>query len=1206
MQRVVLTAFLIFCSLHSTIQSIDHREQVQKVPRFNADQQAAVEAGNQEILTSAAAGSGKTTVMVQKILHTILNVPGSSISEFLVLTFTNDAARNMKEKLRSLLEEQAGAEAMKALSELESATIGTIHAFCQQLLKEYNDNTDATMEPRVLKESERIRMLDEALVDATESMLSQESPLPDAEKKDVHALLGAFDLEEIKQMVRDLYSALMGVPRPMEKLQKMVQSLPLDDWKQEIVRAVDLDLLSIPEMLDQESKLMEDPLALEKYRPVVESDRQILSALAQDCPELTDPVLKHTLIVSARESLMKAPSVRGLDDDTKAWNDQMKTARNRFKNADGVLAEAAARLEPLLNPDPYAPRILQLLHGLGILTRETARGYERAKLETGTIDYSDMEQTAYRVMSDPDKRDELLARYRYVYVDECQDVSEIQDAIIHALTGPGHQLFMVGDVKQSIYGFRHAVPALFMHYREVFSDAQDAPCRRIFFRDNYRSCQTVVDAVNEVFEEAMDRRITEMDYTPEDHLRANLPGEYGPVDVVLVHRDAGDETDKIETQCEIAGRYIQSMVATGSSASADKPYTYRDIVILTRKGRDVGNRIVENLQKMHIPAIYEGGMDFFGLSEVRALLALLSVIDNQHNDDALVGTLINAPFNLSPQELAEIRMADLGSKEPFWKAFAACIRRNTQPIDRRCTEIQARLDAWREKAAAMSVSDFVWWLTRETGMYASRGAFPDGVARQANLDVIYQRALDGERASQLRLSDFLSALSAEQETSQTDGDDHPTPGTGDDYVRVMTMHKSKGLEFPVVILMNLQTSMRSPVHRTSLRMNISASGDENPPLGLYLPSVRRRSHSKMDSYGRDAHEIRELRMNLAENTRLLYVAMTRAQQRLCMIGCVRDKDPDLWAVRDRAARIWKTRSMLDMIMPAVLGHMDIPAPGKSVSDNLWRLSCVEGQPITDSDEEVLHVDDAIGSVISEDAPMLMYLPETPDTAPVKTSVSTLVRDRSTGALPQEEETVTEKRETEEVIHTFRLDSTVTRPAFLDEEKASAVDIGSATHRFLRLLDLSLFREEAASPYYRIREEAERMEAEGTLSHEEARLIRYQGVSVFLESDLGQRMLQSEEVHREWSFTMQLAPDHPTLVQGIVDCAFLEEGQWVLIDYKTDRDTARDTFVPRHTLQMNWYRTALERLTHRPVREMWLYALRAGIAYPVPRVRTAQD
>ncbi len=1171
------------------------------MPSFNPSQQAAIDAQNPNILVSAAAGSGKTTVMVEKILQTLLRDPEASISRFLVITFTRDAARNMKDKLRGLLEKasQEGSEpAARALSEIETASISTIHSFCAQLLKEYNDNTGAGMNPRVLKEAEKKRMLDESFADAAEMILATPGDYPPAEKKAVSELLTAFSPDEVCAMVQNLYNVLMGIPDPFVRVEALVRQPPFDLWNQEILGAISLDVLGLEEILRQENELMDSPLAHPAYEEVVQQDAALIADLLRAIPETKDPAACRALLEGARESFAKAPSLRKLDEDVKEWKKGMDRLRDGIKNANGLLMTCAKRIAAMLDErnDRLNAIIRRELWGLLLLLRETAVRYGMEKLDANAIDYADMEQVAYHIISDPEKRSELLTRYRYIYVDECQDVSGIQDAIISSLSGPGHQCFMVGDIKQSIYGFRHAEPDLFDQKRRDYSDDPLSEQRRVFFEDNYRSCRSVVDAVNEVFTEAMDKQVTDMDYLPQDNLRCNLPGDFGPVEVLLVRRGE-EEADKLEEQCEAAGRFIQSLIAPSAEASREAHYQYRDIVILLRTARGVASQVVDHLRRMHIPAMYEGAPDFFGLAEIRAFVSLLTVIDNPRHDDDLAGALINTPFLFTESDLADIRL-EKPEHVPFYEAWALCAERNEKPIDRKCREVSDQLEAWRKLSEAMSVPDFVWWLMRETGIYAARGAYPDGKARQANLDALYQRAVDGQRAGDMRLSDFIQELREDREARVSDSDDHPVMGSGDNFVRIMTMHKSKGLEFPAVILMDLQRSIRRKRSDEKLRIQISSAGGA---LGLYLPAVQRARHSVLDSQGRDAFEFRALRKSISESTRLLYVAMTRAQQKLCLIGSVKDGDEKLWRNQSRAARIWKTNSLLDMIMPAVLRRLPLPEAGQTHRDALWQVTCVEGRAITEQDTVADTVDTRIEAVLSAPAPMRMFMPEQAEPIPLKTSVTTLVRQAAVLSEEDSEETVADKRRTEEAVRTFRLSAVPTRPAFLEEEKVQATNIGTATHRFIRLIRLDALRQPEVSVKRVIEGELARMRAERILSEEEAALIRLPGVIAFFSGELGQRMLRSPDIRREADFTMRIRPGENTLVQGIVDCAFLENNEWILIDYKTDHDTAPATFVPRHAMQMNWYRTALERLTRTPVREMWLYALRAGRAYAVSRI-----
>ena len=913
------------------------------------------------------------------------------------------------------------------------------------------------------------------------------------------------------------------------------------------------------------------------------------------------------LILEAKTD-MPTPRVTKKDgEEAKEWNEDFKKLRNSVKGSTGILNSAAKSLQKLMNASQARDnlRIQKTLRGVSILLRATAARFRDMKLAAQGIDYADMEQMVYELVKREDIRESIMESITDIYVDECQDVSAIQYAIINALTGgQGRSICRVGDIKQSIYGFRSAAPDLMDRDIQAFSKEEDASHRKIFFQENYRSCAQVIECINEVFDLSMEKSISEIDYAPEDHLKANVEGDFGPVKTILLAREAA-EVDMLEAQCQAAGRQIEDLVLNGGRE-------YRDIVILLRNTSSDAPVMVEHFRRMHIPVLYDGGQTFYGLTEISfSQYYLLPVIDNDHTDVELIGTLRNVPFNFSDEDLARIREAHT-ERSWYYEAFNACCDRNETDLDRRCIAARDQIRLWRQRARSMSVSEFIWQLMRESGIYAVRGAYPDGRLRQLNLDSLYQRAVDMEKRGVFRLSDFLWEIGKLKDAKPKDSGDTPaTMGEGDNFVRLMTMHKSKGLEFPVVILMNLQKNLRrSPASSQSkMKLCVGTDGDTNPPLGVYVPVISRRRHIKRDTYGLDAFKVRNIRTSIAEDTRLLYVAMTRAMEKLILIGHYKENETALWQEKTKVSRIWKTRSMLDLIMPAVLSHMDLPPVGETASGGQWQLSVQVPERIISSESLMTEsqLDANVTAILAKESglPSGMWPGEEVDPSPLKTSVTSLLRMEE-NILPEkyqpheEEETVEVKRRPE--LPSFLLGEIMPRPAFMEEETSTAADIGSLTHRFLRLIDLTSFRGKDPGEYTEIVEkELERMREQSILTEAEAKAIYAKGAASFLSSTLGQRLITAGEVQREWPFTMQIREDSPTMVQGIVDAAFLEDGRWILIDYKTDRDTRKEIFIPRHEKQMNWYRTAVERLTHKPVQEMWLFALRGGKAYRVERI-----
>ena len=1203
---------------------------------FNPDQIRAIEADNHTILVSAAAGSGKTTVMVEKIKQTLLKHPDKHLSNMLVITFTREAASNMRRKLQDLLiasaedpslSEMQHSAVSSALDEIENAQISTIHSFCIQVIRSGFHLLDVDPLVRVGEEGEVAPMFDAAFEETMNTFLDPDRvktvpELTDGDYQAVLTLLGAFSSDEILSMFRSLYGAMMGIPDPFNRLHELIQhiSLPKDrhPWVAEILSALRMDLTGLSSCLDSEQQLAQMLPGFPDVSATAEADRAALEGLEQRVSAADSAKSFLEAVTEASDSMPKLKPQRKLSPADKEFYEEFKTARAKIKGQKGLLNRVQADLTDLLDPAQESDnlKIQQELQGLEILIRQFALEFRRQKQSANVIDFSDMEQMTYRLMTDsqhPEIRQTLQMQYTDIYVDESQDVSAIQSAIIHALHHSGNHLFMVGDVKQSIYRFRHAEPRLFMHLRDTYSMDEDAEERKIYFQDNYRSSAGVIDSVNQVFTMAMNRAVNELDYEEGDTLRANKEGNW-PTEVILL-RPEGDPAPTslqvLEAQCMTAAEKISQLLS--GNAEGEQPIQYRDIAILLRSARTDAPRMVEIFKRLHVPVYYDGAMNYYGLSEIAIFLSLLNVIDNMHQDIPLLAALRQTPFYLTDHDLQAIRMIAPG-RLPFYEAFEKATLETDLPIGKRCAEVYRQIEEWHLLSGTMKASDFIWRLLRETGFYAVCGAYPDGRLRQNNLDTLYQKALDMEKRGIYRLSDFLSQIQTVIDRGQKDSDS-PVAGTEtDNCVRLMTMHKSKGLEYRAVILMNLSKNMQKKNSATPLQVDLGQDDPDRPALGVYLPVINPEKNTRRNTFGKNAFAQRVKRNEIAEQTRLLYVAMTRAMERLILIGTFDEKSVELWQEKKQISRIWRTRSLLDMVMPAVLSECPLPAePGNEpVRSPHWSLTIQPVKPLQDEEDpqDSLRVREQILRLIEKvpENEAAIWNPMNQRQYPLKTSVSSLVRNVESGGSryyhrsEDVEETTDTKRLPEGIsLVPFLLDQTPGKPRFMEIRRPTAQDRGTATHRFLRLINLeqagNTGDEQMASL---VSSQIESLLAAGVLSREESEMIDINGVVRFFTSELGRRLTHAAVVHREWPFTYRISLETGTIIQGIIDAAMLCEGAWILIDYKTDHDTAPERFVARHCQQMNWYREAIEHLTGMPVSEMWLFALRSGQAYPVEK------
>lgn len=1154
------------------------------MPRWTKEQQAAIDARNHTILVSAAAGSGKTAVLVERIVGLVRE--GYRLDRMLIVTFTRAAAAEMRQRLNQRMAKEAASDPehmSQALDQLEAAEISTIHAFCQKVIK--NDFQAVGVDPmtRICDEQQQNTLFDQAFRDAMNQLLEEDQP-------DFHAFAEAFGQQEIHDMTGRLYTFLMSLPEPFAWLEEKINQVtgkPLDEhpWYQVLAEQAGREIQGVDALLSMQDRMFAEPDAVPRLRETWEQDMNTYNSLLQ-----LDLGTPQALCDALRTySFKNAVVCKGLTEEQKEWKKRYTRLRDSMK---AIIRDKANCLYiDQANTSQELATMQQHLRGLSALVQRTHEHFSAYKRQQNVMDFSDLEQMTLSILRQRDYQTRLQQDYDHIFVDECQDVSAVQDAILQAIHGENSCLFMVGDVKQSIYRFRLADPTLFLQRMRSFSDEENARERRIFLQKNFRSRAGVLDATNRVFRKTMKADVTELDYLPEDEL---IPGretaDDPPVEIHLLNTKDQEEINDLAAESYVVVQRIKFLLTQRfQDGGSLRPYQYRDMVILLPKVAHTGPALAELLEKQGVPVYFDGAESYFGLPEIRTMTGLLSVLDNPMQDVPLLSTLKMTPFSLTDQELADIRLCKTGRDVPFYVAFREACQQDS-PIGQRCRAIADTLGEWRFQAECMPLKDFVWYLLRESGFYATCGALPEGPVRQANLRLLCQRAREYEDNGGATLSGFLKQIDVQQQAG--DSRSAKLLGEGENLVRIMTIHKSKGLEFPVVFCMQMNGKMHLN-RRSGLKMHSK--------LGVCLPYVNRSLNIRRDTMGEEAFDIQRQLDEKAERARLLYVGMTRARERLILIGCATEQEKSLWKMPASAYRIWCATSMLDWVMQTVndevsTGYQQASNPfairvwndfaQQAVEKNRlihslgnWLKSMVSVQPV-----------DELGIQWSE-APKA-------NAAPLKTSVSSLAKKQVLGdplPLSAEDEEAEDKRQPEEIISPLRLSELPARPAFLEEKHLTGAERGTIVHRVLALVELPPLRQSLADGLW---QELHRLQEWGCLTREESDIISHKSLMTFFQSDLGKRLLASSNVHREWSFNLRLAGD--TLLQGVIDCAFQEDGGWVLLDYKTDRIGDEAAFIQRYQMQLAWYALALERITGQPVREMWLYALSLGKAFPVPR------
>ncbi len=1165
------------------------------MPHWTEEQQSAIDAREKTLLVSAAAGSGKTAVLVERILR--LTLEGARMDRMLIVTFTKAAAAEMRERLKRKLDEalllstpEDREKLRQAAEDVEAAQISTIHSFCQDLLRQEFDKVGIDPEFAVADEQDSEELFDRAYRQVMNTLLGGEGSTSFA------ALTDAFTVDELRKMTYTLYTYAVSTEDPRGWLREKAElcratgSLQSHPWMQALIEDAMLEAEGLQEVTARQREMLALPDAVPDYAPLYEAD------LAAVKPLFSPGSAESFLDALRRVAFGRAPGCRGLSDGQKAWKDEYNALRDTLKKH---ISEITARL--CADPE-RTERELQktgeLLTGLRELTEQVWQAFEALKRDRNLVDFSDMEQYTLRLLNDPDCCAAVSRRYEWLFVDECQDVSRVQDAIFQRLHSAENSLFMVGDVKQSIYRFRLADPTLFLSRVRAYQKAEGAAERKIVLNANFRSARPVLAAANAVFRAAMKRRVTEIDYTEDDELVYGRPdAEAAPVEVLLLSSgEDGDAAAALEAECAAVGQRIRELLGQPIlTGSGEKPIEYRDICILMSAVNTNGEQVKKLLEKQGIPVFFDGKETYYDLPEIRSMKALLELMDDPLLDIPLLSVLRQPPFGFTSRELTAIRAMKSGGNESFRSAFDFACTQST-PLGRRCLQAQDTMKEWRFRSDSLPLSDYLWYLMRETGLYARAAALPGAEVRRANLRLLAQKAADYEQGGGATLSGFVRRMNLEVSTG--DNTTAKVLGEQENVVRVMTMHKSKGLEFPVVFLLRLGTALRKASQGGVLCQE---------KLGYCVPYVNTELSIRRDNLGTLAIRGRKGAEELAERCRLLYVAMTRARERLILVGALgKNTNTGSWFLPDSEWRVSQARSMLDWVMQAVCDELGLDrVPEKEVANETWRVTPRLFAPVTEAaragrEQELADwLQAAQESTLSSPAPWW----DTAEAAlpPLKTSVSSLIRRSVLGdpLPPQEEETAETKREPETIAQPLRLSEIPSRPAFLEEKQLSAAEKGTATHRFLSIVPLQPLRMAERGAYLPLlREELRRSEAEGLLSREEAQAIRLEQVNGWFAGDLGQRFLRAEEARREWPFNLKLSGG--TLLQGVIDCAFREADGWVLCDYKTDFIEDEQAFRQRHAGQLRWYQRAVEALTGIPVKEMWLWSLRLSKGFSVEK------
>ncbi len=1145
------------------------------MPKWTKEQQSAIDERGKNLLVSAAAGSGKTAVLIERIIGLIVKdeIP---IESFLIVTYTNAAAGEMRErllkKIMERLEEMPDNEFLKTqVAQLGNAQISTIHSFCITVVRTYfyKLSLDPTFKMGDTYDLELLR--EEAINEVVEKEYFLES-------EDFIELVESYSGNrgdtELRDMVLKVYDFILSKPAPFTWLESVIERYDVgEDTNYWIDRYMD----------DIKEQLQDGRLLLKKCLPLCQLDEgpeEYLAAIESDLSGVEDLIQRiETSLDSFNEGLLNYKSQR------------LKTiGKARKEIVDSDLQEEVKTLRGLYKDKVIKPLQKSAIHkdenGIKsefiILHRRLKTilrlvehfkiAYQELKLEKNLLDFSDLEHYTIELLKDEGVRFNLSQKFNYIFVDEYQDANEIQEAIIQGICRKDN-LFMVGDVKQSIYKFRLADPSIFLSKMTLFKEG--GVNQRIDLSKNFRSRASVLEGINEIFKQLMSIKFGEIDY---DEAASLYPGREDaneknhPVEIqLLINEDDDEVEDQINDlkNIEKEAHYIAKRI---HRLHEEDGVGYEDVVILLRGAKTDGPIMAEIFATYGIPTYLEAGGEYFEAVEVKILLSLLRIVDNIEQDIPLLTVLRSPIGRFTTEELAIIRQND--KKVTYYEALQGYLMDHNDSLSDKIKTFILKIEEWSERSKIESLEGLIWEIIHNNGLLSFIEALPEGARRVKNIEILIDKVSQLQSVGGLSLFKLITILEKIEEFSVDMG------GQGiiqqeKSTVKIMTIHKSKGLEFPVVFLAGANKRFNLRDAQGHLLMH------KDHGLGLKYVDPWKRLTTK--SIPQLVIKQRILEENLAEEMRVLYVAMTRAVDRLIVTGVVKniEQSEKKWIIGDSLFNLKRATGYLDWLMMIL--------NASSINKSYFK---VEHQSMTDvftvnrldsqSKESILSILSA-HEVPSEKWEQLSTLKTMDDycdddVLPAKVSVSSLNKHSEIDAINYQQS----------------LPTLIKQPKFLKlTNQLAPEERGTLIHHLFRHIDF-----QSTISFEALKEQIDMLSKKGIAQIEGLIETDYRKMMTFIESPLGKRLSQSTKIKRETPFVVKKKLNGAeVLVQGIIDLYFEEAGGIVLIDFKTDRigNDLIDRRSKQYKQQLSLYSEAIESITGKTVIERYLYFLELGVA-----------
>ena len=1205
--------------------------------KWTNEQLQAIQEKNSNILVAAAAGSGKTAVLVERIIHKIIDEQ-MDIDKMLVVTFTNAAASEMRERIleaiyKKLEENPENVHLQRQIILLNKASICTIHSFCLDVIHNHFYEIDLPSNFKIADTAEIDLLKQEVLDDLFEQKYTEND-------KDFIELLENYTNyrgdEALQELVLKIYKFIQSSPFPIKWLQEKLELLKIEDkdisqtiWGELIIQTVEDDVQeSIMQLEAVKSKMALYPEMAKFYQTISED---IINLQDLQNYNSWDELYIKLLNFNFSKWPVDKKVTNDLKEDSKEIRDKVKK-QIKEKTAKLLSCSQKQAVKDLKIITP-------ILEKLANLVTEFTKNFAEKKKEKNCIDFNDIEHFALKILLDENNNPTEVAKkykekFEEIAIDEYQDSNLVQEAILTSIS-KGNNIFMVGDVKQSIYKFRQARPELFLQkydeYKNKEEKTQEDNLKIQLFR-NFRSRQNILNITNLVFESIMSKELGDINYNENEYLNygANYPepeeaknyAGIAELDIIDLKEDESitafegeedeEEQERVEDdvlEAKFVANKIQELLNSDYMVF-DKKQGYRkirpkDIVILLRATSNLSPIYEKELSDLELPVFSDTSGTYLDTVEIQTILSVLKIIDNPLQDIPLVVVLRSSICNFTDNDLITIRLTDRNCN--FYEALIKTRLICDGDLKNKIESFLEKLEKWKSISQYMPLDEFIWQIYLDTGYYQYVGLLPNGAMRQANLKTLFEKAKQYEKASFKGLFNFIQFI---DKLKKQNGDlaSAKLIGENEDVIRIMSIHKSKGLEFPVVFLCNSHKKF----NMQDLNDNILLHQD----IGFGPTIMDTTRKIKYSSIAKDAIKLKMKQETLSEEQRILYVALTRAKEKLYITGrskdftkYVQDKNKILEMYESENIKLdanlmKKANSYLDWIMYVYLFNQGrtITLKGeqyklsdiitlnvsnkKDLLKTLAKEEVVEQIDLKEKIEQILKNKSEEENKKSEQALKELlewkydYIVDT--TLPTKSSVTKIKQEK----IKLEE--MLNGIESEEVEYKKSY-----TPKFMQEDKKiSSAEKGTLVHLCIQRLD-----EKKDYELKDIQNMILNLVEKEIITQNEADAIDVNLIYQYTKSQLFEELRQAKEVHKEQPFYINIpAKDVVSeaenskkniLVQGIIDLYYIDKNDnLVLIDFKTDyisnEPNAKEKILDKYKVQLEIYKTALEQALGRKV------------------------